>query len=1614
MACLYFYNGHQFNSELELDDFLLEKEQYYNEFKDTVFSATNAQLGVLKRLGEINKETKELYDKYKEFRRKAKYNEDGEPDIDKPPYIGVNKFLGQVIIDDKQLLMEFRPDEYWSRRYEKWEEGDFTKDELDTFKITQGTRIQKQVLGKNKKGETITNYSKMREQMEKRWKEQALIGTAVHNVLQLYFTYQDNMYGYERENIKDYIEKNLEPKNKEKLNSKVIDDTIAYAQKLRESLEKELGEGLLFMPEFMAASDIVNPNTGNTETILGIIDLVIIDKHGRTHILDYKTSVKEYKDFGIAKQRAYAYQMATYQRILDRYGINVSEGSLIVAPIQITKFGLDDEDKYTYESITYNKIIDVINSHLTPTNWAKVEVFLPPIINISITTEKLLENTGKFMSRCFPAYGNVGMITEKGVIKHLEKLGLLKKPESGIYEYKPYGSSEEPITATTPQEFIEKVLKYRKSLIPRKIKTTTEIKRLLKKAIKEQTPNVNWPQSSAHSSGVSATWLRDTLRRYCNQRWEVVDNETLESYGIIQILNKDTGQIDYIKISANELTTNYNNYLDKNDPNRNRKGLTGNFQIDLDEQAKTDSLMLEGAIGNIELMEMMAIISQLNGLSSRIVGNIQVINPYDGRSVQASNEELKYCFSALTRFAPIIENNFDNGNIKLASRYQLLSKQFADILANGELNQWKDNYKYFENFKSCTSILDQSIVNPEDQIDALENMKRQLENDITIKPIISRTYKDSEHLNSDLVSLYSQIELALAELKGIKLRQQLQDHGQWFDDVYHLSATYLDNPGNLSSETLNVITKKLTEAYQNTRDEIQRKKNEMQKVFDKYKEYKGWNYLKENVGFNQVDLYKDLYYESPEGDLLFKDLRQLNEVEREFLEYVLEEINKERHPDWTSEIRKIKRDSYDIEYYRVPLARGESDSIVSSRGLLSLLKEKIQNWDPRVILRKAREKAEGIYEAQTGKNEKILNLYKMTNMFDRGNESTEARLNIIKKNGIHTFERNIEYLLLKHNFAYSQQRNLDKVFPLIKAATIHLTYQGSYQNRSWDQDIKYIEEYITNKIHKKSIVNPNIQEAMTVINVIKQAASKLTLAFAPVQMLYQPLQGLWQDISLMIRKPDGKDSFTFKHFKNAIKLVYSDLLNFTGKPTLCSLLNEQYALNDMDINMYIDRITKTKKGIWNWDNMLFKFASRPDFYNRMSIFVSQMQGDGCLEAHSVKDGKLIYDWTKDKRFSKYAENPNLKTNDLEYNKQKSLYYTIAKQFENEGATVEINGKIVPFKVNMENPMPLPRAYTNKQAESMKSLSDDIYGYYSEEKKSLVMATAVGGLWLQFKTYWSGKKNQYLQAGGVRLRGSWEHYQQAIINENGEIELNPDGTKKMVKYYYKTDANSNILFKEGYFTEEQMKAEGLPLIAPVMQWKGQWQEGILVTLGDIGLKILKDPKHFVDHFRNKWNDSDEDLRRCYRSNMKQFIYDLIMFAVVGSILGAVLGDWLDDLKEENEDNDDFMTGVMLAAANVAVMSVKNSFLDFNFIESVGSPVGQWTPFSIEWAGRQISNIMKVASGDEDIWDGALNVAGASKQLRPIFDAIKPEMFRTKREGGTWESATARRNREEQES
>jgi len=61
----------------------------------------------------------------------------------------------------------------------------------------------------------------------------------------------------------------------------------------------------------------------------------------------------------------------------------------------------------------------------------------------------------------------------------------------------------------------------------------------------------------------------------------------------------------------------------------------------------------------------------------------------------------------------------------------------------------------------------------------------------------------------------------------------------------------------------------------------------------------------------------------------------------------------------------------------------------------------------------------------------------------------------------------------------------------------------------------------------------------------------MALAFSPVQGLYQGVQGIWQDISLVIRKPDGSPAFTLANMWDAFKTVYRDLFHYSDTPTKC-------------------------------------------------------------------------------------------------------------------------------------------------------------------------------------------------------------------------------------------------------------------------------------------------------------------------------------------------------------------------------------------------------------------------------------------------------------------------------
>lgn len=1591
MACVYYLNGRSkpFMSEFELEDFLLEKGDLYLKYKDTVFSISQEQMRADQKIREHNEKTKELKKKMKDFRASGRAIFDELGNIlngEIAPYTGVNNFLGSVkTTSGNHMVPEFIADNLWMNLRERFERADYPKD-IAEYLFGPGDDGSTHPLARGDNA-TLKDY---RKRVENKWKQQAYTGTAIHEVLQLLFQkisadgapYKIRLEtGVTRSDIQSMMTGiNADgSKNKDRLTLDQIEQIINIAKQLHTQLKNTLQGPLTFYTELPLTAPTNKWAKGCSDQLYGIADLVVVDKNGQTHIVDYKTSTHAFSEYSTAKGITIEHQVGLYQRMLSNIGLNMRSKKAFVLPIQMDGFKLDASNKFVFDTCKTEGLQD-ITSRLTKENvQSNLNEILPFRYSLSIPADQVVSKVKDQMAKWFTTYSDRRDVDDAWLRDKIKKAGGFDVNEQGNLEYKYGGSKGKTFvvknSANAEVEMVGQVKKYIKDdQNLRKVKYDATIA-ALQEGIEHETTEVDFPKANYNHHGISATWFKDSFAKYCNKQWEIVDCEAAEEFGIIILKNKITNELDIKRISTQNLDYGLYNSQTFKDANgkqvtRKKNLCAGLGKEDTYYASQSDSLIAEATIGNIEIMETMLVLNALGNVGDVKITNIQVMNPSQQYGISLSNEELAYNWKALNDIESVDVDNFKNANIQLASKYQIAFNTFKSIVTQSQTDQTL--YK-FKGYTDAMNSFYDGIDNPQKQVSQLESLVKRLQQDFSAD---LESVSDS-NLNKKHVQLYNQVIIALADKKGIHFRQQLRDHSQWLESTSILrdgvSGTYTDNPGNLSSDTLNVITKMVTQAYQQTRDDMKRKSAKLNKLVENLKHAKGFSRLQEHTFGNQTkSLYSNMITETPDGDILFVRPETLSmPEEREFLEYVLDDINHNRYSNFSdSEFEKMKKEN-DVRYYRVPLDIASNMTENSTKGLIETIKDVFRYLNPKYAWQKAREKAEGIFEAQKDvrQQQSNENFYSMVNRFDVSNEDTQTRFEAIQKiGGLSQIERNLETLTLKHDMAYIMKQNLDNVFPLIKAAMIHLTMSASMQNdpSGFKNDKKYLKEYVLNKIFGQSIITPEYQGIAKNLSTLRYAASLASLALSPVQFSYQMLQGLFTDIRLFITQPDGNQSFTFHNMLKAAKIVYADIFTPSGKPTMFSKINELYGMNDMDMNTYVDKIKSDRFGIHNFTNFLMKFSSRPDYYNRSLIFGSQMEADGCLDAHSIVDGELVYDFKKDKRFSLLI---NGNTSDPQYAHQRALYEAMAEQFEIEGAKDE-NGK--PWVRKPGEYTAFPRAYTNKQSESMKSLADNIYGYYSHEKKSLIQSTLIGSMWMQFRTYWSGKKNIYLAPGGVTLQG---HFKQ-ITDPQSDQPL-----------FYQVDEHNNVRRDAEPTTENT----GFP----VYKWVGDWREGVMCQLSQAA-HAMYDTGSVKDGWSAMWNNPNKDIRERYRSNIKQITTDLVFWMLFGTIISGFMREWLREQMQDNKMGHDFIEGLGLSAASIGIYSVRNAAFDFNFIDSLGTPISSWSPFAFEWAGRQIKNISNICMGDQDFWDGVVNSFAVTKQTKPLFDAIKPDFFRNSRE------------------
>lgn len=1615
MSCIYYYKGQLFESPAALDDFLIEKQEYESKFGDIVFSRGKPFLRTKDIIeNTILPEASRLESLMNEARNRSSSTVyDGDEVLEfRRPYVGVNRFLSGLRPNGSDLLFpEFRlEDEYWPRRVEKWTkplEGSekvqdrFTDDEIDVF-FEGSTHDERK---SNVKLLNQNEAKQLKKLMELKWKFQANAGTTLHYVLQQYFTKDENgqlLGDKSKDEILNYITSNIKKDisdqgikwNDNLINEPVINQLLVYADKLKNQFRNKYGKECEFYPELKISHKLSKLKEGEPDTLFGIIDLAVIDKTGQIHYFDYKSSPKDYSKFDTAKKRTYTYQLAMYGKLLRKYGLDYRNSDIGILPIQFQELQLLNSDEahlnpskaqFGYKDINYpidsigkveietdiQKDIFGINSKGEQPVLDVLDDYLPEELIFDAPSEDIIQSVNDQMSTWFPDYKQFKSKTDEEIKQMLEETDALTPQDRNgkkVFVYKPKGAYTREIVADSEFELLSKVKKQQEKWEKNKEWMSQTVVKALKTGniedAKQYLASIN-TKGIFEESGL-ANWFTDTLGKYCNGNWQVVENNASKHFGIIVLRNVlNPQQIDIIKMSGTNLYYNPFEHREGKKKGRNTM-LTAAFQNDINESSNQNSLMLQGYKGNMELIETMLVLNNIPQLfmgdySSAVVGDIQVINSFRGEGISAQNEELVYSFNKLNQLSKLkAKNNISEGIVKFGTAFELATTAFEDAMT-------PTNSQFVlkeSQFNSAKSKLDEAIDGDiEDKKKAVRDIIYKLENTPGYEYLKSGLTRE-QLLNKPEARLYYRMLNALASLNGVTYRQQIKDHDKWLEERTFkgivnrgVSGTYLDNPGNLLSDTLNSVTKLVTQAYQNIRNAMSPKVAKIRKATEELKKFKGYTGLAQ-LGGNATDMYKNMT-EVINGDLMFTNITnpKLKTAERNYLKLILEIINENRFGGkYTKEQLEAMRDSYEPQYYRVPLVIATAESQDSELGIKNGLKERLKRFNPKNALAEMRSAVEGIFEEDNDEYKNAEFLFTMNNRFDRTEGKIKARLEAIDKKGAGFFERNLEVLAFKHTYAYESAKQLNEVFPMMKAAMAFLSNAGNTVNKTFENDVEYLTNYIKNSVKGQPIQkDEKMEQATLVAGKLKQVASFMALAFSPVQGLYQSIQGLWQDISLIIRKPDGTHAFTMKNMLDSAKEVYKDLFHYHTEPTKCQLINEWLGINDMDMNLYADRMRNDQYNKYNFTNFAFKFASRPDFYNRMTIVVAKMKADGIWDALEVKDGQLVYNFKKDKRFDKITIKDGKLSGD---NEQVALYYTIAQQFVNEGVT---NPDGTKFEIGQA----LPYAWTNQESESVKSLCDLIYGYYSHEKKSLIHATFLGSLYMQMKTYWSGKKNQYLAPGGVRIQGKWE---QAKDNEGNLLyyQLNDDGTIN----YNEAPTTTNT----GY---------------AFYQWKGQWQEGVILTLANIFRNGIS-REGIQTGWNETWNNEDENISTIRRANIKQFGTDLTIYGLIGLLFaGFFMADWDKEMQKEAKDSGNLSDALKATALHITKVSLGQSADDFNWWSTIGNPAVNWSPFSFTQfvnIGKRAGNIIV---GDHDFYNGVVNSFATGKHLRPLMNWIKPK-------------------------
>lgn len=1519
MSCKYTYNGQKFESYQDLVEFLLTTD--IDTVNDLLFRKADIQ--------------NHVYDQVEAARKSGNLNSDRAKAIDGGPELEANsnQFTTQTLIDSGYFLVDgeapmFRMsnDAYIAIMKQRMvESGDMTQDQADAW----GDNIQ------NKWGfiaDNALDFHKMilgpHEESAYEWGVRAA-GTA-------FSTISAKVQQAEKEIFREVMKRNgIDHRNN--INTGKLLKNV--------NLETELKD--------MA------------ETLLGHIDYLVVRDNGDIEIFNVKTSIEPYSQWAAAKKEKYKYQMAMLKRMLAYHGINTKNVRLNIIPVQlkyndsfdaITDIHVQSADAIDMNDAWYSfRKYDNVAAHFIASNADFTQI--PNDSLVKVTTQ---------LQHIFPG-SNVAAEGIKQTAKDWldQNWGYCRPertPEGGYKIIIPDTGEEikvsDPRSAGKNEELVQIIQdRLNNSTLPfsgelSAYRIRTELENSFRSGIfnppsgNSDTVRYIKEQFSKYFE-VKKTTVDSSGKILYTYKWKVVDSPALDAANIIALQNVDTDQLDIFTISSFSPGTTYS-FM-------GRKNLLGAHITDMNSR----NFMLECNYGNIEAVRTLAILNEiLPDIGGNVkLGRLQVIGLNNFQTQKGAYFELD---SLLPEWQTIIDivnqntpanltNNFKKEGTVCISPEEVLKQTWEEICS-------QDNLPNYAEIQALGDLIDQKVKADGTVIEGIMSLKTIEAKVEKLEALILRlrelaarqglNFADSIALinasranidTTPLAKLYIAASTALSKYRG-DIAISNEEFGE--------AQEYMMKSTSIGNSSVRRVSYLLQRSIDNIRGQIL---DTYMPIMDTIKEFYqdcGYTEARNRTIGDQALMFKNLYKLDENGNntFLFKNPYDMTEdlepYERKFLKKILYELYKVRCAMTKEEVKFTSAEDPNLptdmpsQYLYVPL------QAASSATKRTNLKDRLIAWGKKIHRlvthpKEAFSELEGFLDKKAVQDrDSAMADLRVYNPYTRSFINMKEREAFIADKGVGFFETNLENIFVDFLSQQVKTDEFNKLLIRIKGIELALRLKGVDEGNQEEinHTVKAIDDYVSVNVYNKTIMGKNAQQLEAWLTPLRRLVSTVYIGANPVAAIRDTLQGLQENFLMAAIK--YQTDINVKDVAFGYATVFKEGVTDLSMMNKLNQFNIKYGFSNFDAANVAERLKSGRTGLMNIDNMLYWTLRAPDYLNRMTLFTAKLHHDGIWNAYSLdENGRLKYNWRLDERFKEFAAG---NTDSPEYNKQKALYMSIIREFNQEDDSRKL-----------QYTDDLPDAYTPSQIRAIKTLSESIYGAYDKSSKAKYENIAIGRNLAFFSTWMNGIADNYFKTRQV--------------------------SESEVQEVIETDYNGNPLFftpdMSGNTTTEDT---GLPVSKhmPLMV------QGIIHTFGEAFNELRG-----VDYNLKEWVKSDIWKNKINQRNYRRLGTDMLVWAFLAWLFKMFITPAYAEHKKL-DDGKNIMTNVM---AEWLYKASSTSYDTFTGPYSILSYLGNSTnPATYKLQSKILNDAYNFVFGEKTLGQ---TLMGSQALLRSMQDSYR---------------------------